>query len=330
MPLYDHQIPPGAADVIHYRLQLPDDVRDAVEVEVKVWYRKFTTVFTRQFLAEAVRKNDLPVTVMATDRLVFPVASQLPLSASTAPLSVPTWERWNDYGIGLLRKTTSGVATSGGATSGSNRGELRQAAAAFAEVERLGRSDGPINIARVYLQEGRIEEAAAALRRATAMTPAPPPWVVAWLAGLVNEQLGHFDAAIANFRSIVTMDSTETRQRGFDFSRDYRVLNELGLSLFERAKQELRNADERTRLLQEATEWFARTLTLDPENVTAHYNIALIAGQLGDQQKAATHTPLHEQYRLDENARDRAITLARRDNPPANRAAEAVVIYDLQ
>ena len=153
---------------------------------------------------------------------------------------------------------------------------------------------------------------------------------MAWLAGLVNEQLGHFDAAIANFRSIVTMDSTETRQRGFDFSRDYRVLNELGLSLFERAKQEQRNADTRTRLLQEATEWFARTLTLDPENVTAHYNIALIAGQLGDQQQAAIHTRLHEQYRLDENARDRAIARVRRDNPPANHAAEAVVIYDLQ
>jgi len=306
-------------------LQLPGDVRDAVEVEIKVLYRKFTTAFIRQFLGEAVGKNDLPVTVIATDRLVFPIASHLPLPASAASLSVPTWERWNDYGIGLLRK-----ATSGGATSGSNRGELRQAAAAFAEVERLGRSDGPINVARVYLQEGRVEDAAAALRRATVMTPAPAPWVIAWLAGLVNEQLGHFDAAIANFRSIVTMDSAETRQRGFDFSRDYRVLNELGLSLFERAKQEQRNADERTRLLQEATEWFARTLTLDPENMTAHYNIALIAGQLGDQQKATTHTRLHEQYRLDENARDRAIARARRDNPAANHAAEAVVIYDLQ
>jgi hypothetical protein len=125
------------------------------------------------------------------------------------------------------------------------------------------------------------------------------------------------------------MDSAETRQRGFDFSRDYRVLNELGLNLFERAKQEQRNPKEQTRLLQEAEGWFARTLALDPENVTAHHNIALIAGQRGDRKKAAVHLSWHDEYHLDENARDRAIALARRDNPPANHAAEAVVIYDL-
>ncbi len=35
------------------------------------------------------------------------------------------WERWNDYGIGLLRQ--------------GKKGESRQAEAAFAEVEKLGR-----------------------------------------------------------------------------------------------------------------------------------------------------------------------------------------------
>ncbi len=329
VPLYDHQIPPGAAEVIHYRLQLPDDVREAVTIEVKVWYRKFTAAYTRQFLGEQFRQNDLPMTVLATDRLVLPVAGtpgagQPSPPASPVSVSVPEWERWNDYGIGLLRKA------SGGATSGSNRGELRQAAVAFAEVERLGRADGPLNLARVYLQEGRVTDAAAALRRASTMTPPPLPWVVAWLAGLVNAQLGQFDAAIANFRSIVTMDSAETRQRGFDFSRDYRVLNELGLNLFERAKQEQRNPKEQARLLEEADQWFMRTLTLDPENVTAHHNLALIASQRGERKKMAVHLSWHDEYRLDENARDQAIALARRDNPPANHAAEAVVIYDLR
>jgi hypothetical protein len=39
---------------------------------------------------------------------------------------------------------------------------------------------------------------------------------------------------------------------------------------------------------------------------------------------------LHEYYRIDDNAGDRAVTLHRSRNPAADHAAEAVVIYDLQ
>src|SRR5688500_19195911 len=46
------------------------------------------------------------------------------------------------------------------------KGELRQAEEAFAEVEALKRPDGPLNRARVYLREGRLDEATDALRRA--------------------------------------------------------------------------------------------------------------------------------------------------------------------
>ena len=160
--------------------------------------------------------------------------------------------------------------------------------------------------------------------------PPAPAWTVAWFTGLVNQQTGHLEAATANFRSLVEIDTAETRRRRLDFSRDYRLLNELGKSLFEQAKQERQNPDNRQRLLGEAASWFGRSLELDPENTTAHYNLTLIAAQSGDQAKATQHRQLHEQYRVDENARDRAVTIARRENPATDHAAEAVVIYDLQ
>ena len=106
---------------------------------------------------------------------------------------------------------------------------------------------------------------------------------VAWFTGLVNKQNGYLDDAINNFESIVALDDRETRRRGFDFSRDYRLLNELGQTLYERAKQERGEAhqEQRQKFLRQAVATFRRVLELDPENVTAHYNLDLIYKQLG-------------------------------------------------
>jgi tetratricopeptide (TPR) repeat protein len=317
--LYDHQIPPGAADTVHLRLDLPPTVTEPVTVEVKLQFRKFDTTFMQLVYGQDF-VNDLPVMTLATDRVTFPVAGGA-ASVSNEPTTIPEWERWNDYGIGLLRK------------GGKSKGELRQAEEAFSRVEALGRPDGPLNLARVYIAQGTVQEKAiAALGRASRFDPPAPSWSVAWFTGLVNKQNGYLDDAINNFESIVALDDVETRSRGFDFSRDYRLLNELGQTLYERAKQERgeANQEQRQKFLRQAVATFRRVLELDPENVTAHYNLDLIYKQLGAREKAAEHFALYQKYRPDDNARDRAITLHRATNEAADHAAEAIVIYDLR
>jgi tetratricopeptide (TPR) repeat protein len=175
------------------------------------------------------------------------------------------------------------------------------------------------------------DKAIDALQRAATFNPPAPPWSVAWLTGQVNKQNGFLDEAIANFKSIVEGDDAATREREFDFSQDYNLLNELGQTIYERAKQERGEARQASQqaLLREAQEYFARTLVLDPENDTAHYNLSLIFRQLGDPEKAQSHLALYRKYKPDDNARDRAIAIARSKDPGANHAAEAVVIYDL-
>ncbi|MGC6449131.1 MAG: tetratricopeptide repeat protein [Pirellulaceae bacterium] len=74
---------------------------------------------------------------------------------------------------------------------------------------------------------------------------------------------------------------------------------------------------------------FEKVLALDVENVTAHYNLGLIYSLLGDEQKSEEHRKLHSRYKPDDNARDRAVALARQKYPAANHAAEDLVIYDL-
>ncbi|MDA1039953.1 MAG: multiheme c-type cytochrome [Planctomycetota bacterium] len=342
VPLYDHQIPPGAAWTVHYGLELPADAVAPVTIRAKLQYRKFDTAFLT-FVAEQARPgdpptkgitpgrpafNELPITTLAEAEVTLLIEDPSVEKADAAepvmveqvhdePSHVATWERWNDYGIGLLVK---------------GKGELRQAEEAFLEVERLGRFDGPLNLARVYLAEGRIDEAAAALERAAAHTaPAPPAWTLAWLAGQVSRQQGNLEEAEANFRKVLEDHTPEMRARGFDFSRDYEVRNLLALTLFDRASR-LRGslaASDRRRILGEAAAEFEKTLAIDAENIVAHYNLARIHDELGDREVAERHRQLHARYKRDDNAADRAVRLAREKYPAADRAAEAVAIYPL-
>jgi len=315
--LYNHQIPPGATDVVHYRLTVPRHQRQPIAVDVRLQYRKFDTTYMRLFQGEAFHGNDLPVTLLAADRVVFPVAGGDPAPAGPTP-EVKPWERWNDYGIGFLRRGTAG--------------ELRQAEEAFRHVEQLGRPEGPLNLGRVYLVEGRLDDAVAALHRAADHDPPAYPWSVAWFTGLVNEQNGYLDEALADFERLGETRFPEARRREFDFSSDYHLLNETGKTLFELAKRERGPARqaERTALLERARGTFEKTLRIDPENQAAHYNLSLVLRQLGKIEEADQHHALHEKYRLDDNAGDNAIAAARLRDPAANHAAQPVVIYDLQ
>lgn len=335
VPLYNNQIPPGAAHAIHLGLDVPPDVQGVLSVEVKLQYRKFDARYM-DYVTRSAKEgdlpirghkrgepyvNDLPVTTICTDRIEFHVApdgaAEVPAVVDAAAPATPEWERWNDYGIGLLLKGNA---------------ELKQAAEAFAEVERLGRFDGSLNLARVYYAEGDLDTAVAAISRATAADPPAPPWTVAWLSGLINRQQGRLAEAERNFRSVLEDRTPAMIDRSFDFSFDYDVINLLGETLFDRAKALERDPTrqlERERLLREAAAQFEKTLQLDTENVAAHYNLGLLYKALGDAAKSAEHAELHERYKPDDNARDLAIAKARKRYPAADRAAEKVVIYSL-
>jgi tetratricopeptide (TPR) repeat protein len=122
----------------------------------------------------------------------------------------------------------------------------------------------------------------------------------------------------------------ELDERRFDFSKDYEVINELGQTYLERAKRDRANPERYRSFLNLSVEQFQRTLELDSENLAAHYNLSLLYSFLGDEEKAASHRRLHERYRPDDNARDRAISIQRRRNPAADHAAQAIVIYALK
>jgi tetratricopeptide (TPR) repeat protein len=301
-----------------------------VTLELRLNYRKFDQEYMA-IVAEKARPkgkpirghqpgeayvNKLPIVEMAFDAVTFPLIDN-PREVQNDKSDIPEWQRWNDYGIGLFLK---------------GKAELRQADQAFLEVGRLGRYDGPLNRARVLYREGRLDEAVASINEALVHdSPAPPPWTVGWLSGLINREQGQLAKAERNFRGVLEDSTEETRRRKFDFSKDYRVVNLLGETLFDLANREIgpERKARRLELLRQAVEQFEKTLRIDSENVTAHHNLHLLYATLQDEAKASYHQKLHARYKPDDNARDRAVAEARRRYPAANFAAEALVIYPL-
>jgi tetratricopeptide (TPR) repeat protein len=273
-PLYNHQIPPGAGQVVHYRLQVPPDITAPVELKVRLRYRKFDYEYMDLVFKEKGQVPQLPIVDICEDQLVLPVEGQDgQVPVQTSPIK-PAWQRWNDYGIGCLLE--------GGL--GSKKGELKQAEEAFLHLltlpDKEAHGHGYLNAARVYFDEGRLPAAVEALNKALKADPPAPWWTVAWFTGLVNAENGNLDEAIANFESILKPE-VQRHDRKFDFTRDFVVLDELGKTLFKRALQE-ESVPERDRFLREAVSWYERTLQIDSEDLDAHYGLAQCFALLGE------------------------------------------------
>ncbi len=317
--LYNNQVPPGAADLTHIAFTVPDDAGSELRITVALRYRKFDLALWRAVHGPESR-NDLPILTLASDEIVLPIgggAVPTGVGADPAPSQIDPWMRWYDYGIGLFRQGERGAG----------KGDLRQADLAFAEVEKLARSEGPLGRARAALKEGRLDDASEHLRRAAAFTPAAYPWSIRWFSALVNRQNGAHDEAIRDLESLIESKFPLAIERGFDFAKDDRVLVELGNVLLEQARAG-RSADtsalhSRARTLAESA------LALDPESVPAWYLLAQACKELGDDNRSAEAMAQHAQYKVDENARDRAVNRARLRDPAANHAAEAIVIYEV-
>ena len=80
--LYVRLIPPGAADVAHYRVRIPDDARGPFTFTAKLQYRKFSHAYTRFAYAGQPAAGE-PVARPAR-------ASTTARSRSTRPTSRPT------------------------------------------------------------------------------------------------------------------------------------------------------------------------------------------------------------------------------------------------
>ena len=320
--LYSRTIPPGAADTVRYRFEIPPDCGNILSLEAKLNYRKFNWWHTQWAYAGVrdpedknyqvdkgyddgkwVWKGDtsdvagkikaipnLPITVMAEVKATLRVKQEDQNVPKQKTDIENARERWNDYGIGLLLQ-----------------GDLRSAQTAFREVTKLdsGYLDGWVNIARCRIKEGDMRGAEAMLDKAFEIQKTLPPdnlhrAKVHYFYALVQESYGNYDIAIEHLQRAISQ-----------FPRDTRVRNELGRMHF--LKREYEAA-----LVQ-----FQKTVEVDPEDLDAHYNMMRCYRALKNLSMAEKSQKLYLRFKADESV-DAITGIARRADPDANRERQPI------
>ena len=311
--VYVNLIPPGAADVAHYRFPVPSASTASLRIVAALHYRKFDWwhnqfayagepepesdstklsigyddrdwVFTRSTADVSGNLKsvpELPIVTMATDTLRLLTGSDL--DSGMLVTEEDDRGRWNDYGIGLLLE-----------------GDLKGAERAFTEVTEIDPdyADGWVNLVRVYLLEGDIDAASNAV--STALTVKPRFSKALYFRALVYKALGEYDTAISDLQTVALR-----------FPKDRVVIGQIG-------RIQYLNSN-----LNDASVAFERVLSIDPEDLGAHYNLMLIERALGNEASAVEHERRYERFKADESAP--SISRAyRQQNPSDNNEALSI------
>ncbi|MGB6877447.1 MAG: tetratricopeptide repeat protein [Candidatus Acidiferrales bacterium] len=291
--IYVRLIPPGAADTIHYRLYIPKDVGNRITLTAKLNYRKFSWWFT-QFSFAGIpdpsqhtpaispayddtkwaftesTKNDsgkrpgipnAPIVVMAQSKAELQVLpADAPFPKPRIDVDGADWQRWNDYGIGLLLQ-----------------GDLQGAESAFEKVAQAApnRGEGWVNMARVRLQEGNLSGADQVLTEALKVAPTLAS-AHFFYATLLRDR-GQYDPAIAQLKIALEQ-----------YPNDRVARNDLGRTLF------------LERRYPEAIREFQTVLQIDPEDVEANYNLMLCYTGLGQSSRAHDYELRYLRFKANE------------------------------
>jgi tetratricopeptide (TPR) repeat protein len=303
--LYARMIPPGAADVAHYRMQIPKDARGPITLSAKLNYRKFSHYYTQfvyagepkpgqspsligpahNSLEYSFDKANIPVNVSGKLKGEIPNLPIVTLAQAQTKLEIgdarseTEWksdagkadrERWNDWGIGLLLQ-----------------GDLKGAEYAFRRVTEAEPeyADGWLNVARALIQEGETDAARPFIERALQIDSKLGR--IHFFKAMIEKAEGDYDAALKSLGMAAAL-----------YPRDRVVLNQTARILF--LKREY----------QRALAVLARVCMVDPEDLQMHYLSMLCYRGLRMLKEAEREEVLFRRFKAEESSQ--AITARRR------------------
>ncbi|MGE5233914.1 MAG: tetratricopeptide repeat protein, partial [Acidobacteriota bacterium] len=322
--LYVRLIPPGAADVAHFRLHVPPDAKGPLTLEARLNYRKFSYYYTQfayagqprpgqdpallgrdhNSLAYSFDPAHIPANVSGEMKGVIPDLPIVTLASAKTELAVAEngkpggegdvfrpvvtaadRERWNDWGIGLLLQ-----------------GDLKGAEYAFEKTTEAdpGYADGWLNLARALIREGETERARPYVAKALALSPGLARAL--FFQAMIDKTAGNYAAALAALAKVEAQ-----------YPRDRVVVNQIARLLFLEKRY------------PEALKVLERVCEIDPEDLQMHYTAMLCWRALGNTEHAEREAMLFRRFKADEGAQ--ALTAKpRRLSPEDNN--ERQMIHD--
>jgi tetratricopeptide (TPR) repeat protein len=172
------------------------------------------------------------------------------------------WMRWNNLGIAFLDQL-----------------QYSEAIDAFSHVVKLrpDYADGYTNIGLTNIEWEKYESARGGLEKALELAPSNARAL--YYLALVERRAGHSDAEVADLQKVIAQ---------YPQSRDAR--RELGISYYQQRKP------------QEAMEQFEALQAIDPDDLAAHYNLALLYRRMGMKDKAREQSAMFVTKKVDPGA----------------------------
>jgi tetratricopeptide (TPR) repeat protein len=178
------------------------------------------------------------------------------------PKDNPDWMRWNNLGIAYLDQL-----------------QYSEAIDAFSHVVKLrpDYADGYTNIGLTNIEWEKYASARGGLEKALEL--APENARALYYLALVERRAGHSDAEVEDLQKVLEQ---------YPQSRDAR--RELGISYYQQRRP------------QEAMEQFEALQAIDPDDLTAHYNLALLYRRMGMKDKAKEQSAMFVTKKVDPGA----------------------------
>jgi Flp pilus assembly protein TadD len=200
------------------------------------------------------------------------------------------WMRWNNLGIGYLDQL-----------------QYSDAINAFEQVTRLrpDYKDGYINVGLTYIEWEKYDEARQPIERALALLPDDARAL--YYMALVERRERHSEAETADLEKVVAQ---------YPQSRDAR--RELGIAYYQQHRPE------------EAIEQFKALQAIDPDDLAAHYNLAILYRRKGMKKQAEQEAALYTIKRIDPGAPTYSLDYLRKHPEISNESVPWHLHTDMQ
>jgi tetratricopeptide (TPR) repeat protein len=266
---YNNTIQSGRSQLARYRFRVPKNLKGQFTITATVRYRRFNQHFIDYAMDETGQAAGKHYPQPIVDMAIQTRTLSIGDNAPVpaGPDENKEWMRWNNYGIALL-----------------DAQQYEASVHAFEHVAALrpDYADAFTNQAIVEISWERYDEAKANLAMALTLLPGDPR--ARYYRALVERNASQVDEAITDLRAVLDK-----------YPRSKDALRELGFSLYQKHDYPA------------AREAYEKLQVVDPDDLAAHYQLAILYRRLGEKDKAAIESAKFADQKDDPNASEYAL-----------------------